>query len=129
MYVRARVKIHSEVKEFEDVALVNTRAAGIIIDEALAMELGLRGFGKAKVVTLGTAVECYFADVKNVIIEDVEIGPRRLVVCKFPDEVEGKLKSLGFSKEMILGISAIEDAGYFPNTVKGTLERVGYLAL
>jgi len=129
MYVKARIRIHSEKKEFYDTSLVDTGATGIIADEALVGELGLKGFGKAEVATLGMAIECYFTDVKNVVIEDVEIGPRRIVVCGFPNEVKERLKSLGCSEKIILGVSAIEDAGYIPNTVKGVLEKVGFLAL
>jgi hypothetical protein len=36
---------------------------------------------------------------------------------------------MGFSEKVILGVSAIEDAGYMPNTEKGVLEKVGFLAL
>lgn len=129
MYVKARIRIYSDVKEFDDTALVDSGATGIIADEAFVGELGLKGFGKAKVATLGTAIEGYFTDVKNIVVEDVEIGPRRIAVCRFPKEVKERLKSLGCSEKMILGVSAIEDAGYIPNTAKGALEKVGFLAL
>jgi len=129
MYVKARIRIYSEAKEFDDKALVDTGATGIIGDESLVGDLGLKGFGRAEVATLGTAIECYFTDVKNVFVEDVEIGPRRIVVCRFPDKVKERLRSLGCSEKIILGVSAIEDAGYIPNTVKGVLEKVGFLAL
>ncbi len=129
MHVRAKIKICSETKGFSDISLVNTGATGIIADEALVDELELKVFGKVDVVTLGTLVKGYFTDVKNVVIEDVEIGPRRMVVCKFPREVKERLKSLGCSERVILWVSAVEDAGYFPNTAKGVLEKVGFLAL
>lgn len=129
MYVKARVRIYSEVKEFDDAALVDTGATGIISDESLVVELGLRGFGKAEIATLGLKVEGYFPDVKNVVIEDAEMGPRRIVICRFSQEVEERLKSLGCSERTIIGVSAIEDAGYIPNTVKGTLEKVGFIVL
>lgn len=126
MYVRARIKVCNEGKTFSDVALADTGATGIIIDESVAEELGLKTFGEAKIVTLGTVVKCSFANVSNVIVEDAEIGPRRLFVCRFPKEVKERLKLMGFSERIILGVSAIEDAGYIPNTKKGVLEKVGF---
>jgi len=129
MYVRARIKVCDGEKVFSDMALADTGATGIIIDESVAEELGLKTFGKAEIVTLGTVVKCSFANVSNVIVEDAEIGPRRLFVCKFPREVKERLKLMGFSERIILGVSAIEDAGYIPNTKKGVLEKVGFLAL
>ena len=129
MYVRAGIKVCNGRKISGDVALADTGATGIIIDESVTEELGLKTFGEAEIVTLGTVVKCNFADVSNVIVEDVEIGPRRLFVCKFPREVKERLKLLGFSERIIVGVSAIEDAGYIPNTKKGVLEKVGFLAL
>jgi len=129
MYVKAKIRIHSEAGEFDGIALVDTGATGIIADEAFLGELGLRSFGRAEVATLGRKVECRFTDVKNVAIEDAEIGPRRIVVCRFPNEVKERLKSLDCSEKIILGVSALEDAGYIPNTVKGALDKVGFLAL
>jgi len=105
------------------------RATGIIIDESFAEELELKTFGEAKIVTLGTVAKCNFADVSNVIVEDAEIGPRRLFVCRFPKEVKERLKLMGFSENIIVGVSAIEDAGYTPNTKKGVLKKVGFLVL
>jgi len=92
-------------------------------------ELGLKTFGRGRIATLGTTVECRFADVSNVIVEDVEIGPRRVLVCGFPEEVKERLKLMGFSEKVILGVSAIEDAGYVPDTERGVLRKVGFLAL
>lgn len=129
MYVRAGIRVYNGERTFGDVALADTGATGIIIDESLAEELKLKSFGEAKIVTLGTVVKCSLADVSNVVIEDAEIGPRRLFVCRFPEEVRIRLKLMGFSEKIILGVSAIEDAGYTPNTKKGVLEKVGFLAL
>jgi predicted aspartyl protease len=129
MYVRARVKVCNKGGTLSDMALVDTGATGIIIDESVIEELGLKTFGEAKIVTLGTVIKCSFADVANVIVEDVEIGPRRLFVCRFPNEVKERLRLMGFSEKVILGVSAIEDAGYMPNTEKEVLEKVGFLAL
>ncbi|KPV64489.1 MAG: hypothetical protein AOA65_0948 [Candidatus Bathyarchaeota archaeon BA1] len=124
-----RVKVCNRENVFSDVALADTGATGIIVDESVAEELKLKTFGEAKIVTLGTVVKCSFADVSNIVIEDAEVGPRRLFVCKFPEKVKGRLKLMGFSEKIILGVSAIEDAGYIPNTKKGILEKVGFLAL
>jgi len=129
MYVRAAVKVRNGERTFSDVALADTGATGIIVDESIAEELRLRTFGEAKIVTLGTTVKCSFADVSNVTVEDTEIGPRRLFVCRFPGEVKERLKLMGFSERVILGVSAIEDAGYIPNTEKGVLQKVGLFAL
>lgn len=129
MYVKARIRITVAAKECDDTVLVDTGATGTMADEAFVEELGLKGFGKVEVATLDMPIEGYFTDVKNVVIEDVEIGPRRIVVCRFPKEVKERLRSLGCSEEMILGVSAIEDAGCIPNTGKGALEKVGFLAL
>ena len=129
MYVRAGIKVCNGERTFGDMALADTGATGIIIDESVAEELNLKTFGEAKIVTLGTVVKCSFADVSNVVIEDAEIGPRRLFVCRFPREIRERLKLMGFSEKIILGVSAIEDAGYIPNTKKGVLEKVGFLAL
>jgi len=129
MYVRAGIKVCSGERTFSDVALADTGATGIIIDESVSEELRLKTFGEAKIVTLGTVVKCSFADVSNVVIEDTEIGPRRLFVYRFPEEVRERLKLMGFSEKIILGVSAIEDAGYIPNTEKGVLQKVGFLAL
>jgi len=129
MYVRAGVKVCNGERAFGDVALADTGATGIIMDESAAEEIKLKTFGEAKIVTLGRVVKCSFADVSNVIIEDTEMGPRRLSVCRFPHEVKEKLKLMGFSEKIIVGVSAIEDAGYIPNTAKGVLEKVGLLAL
>lgn len=129
MYVRAGIRVRNGERTFSDVALVDTGATGIIVDESAAEELKLKGFGEAKIVTLGTVVKCSLADVSNVVIEDAEIGPRRLFICRFPEEVRERLKLMGFSEKVILGVSAIEDAGYMPNTKKGVLEKVGFLAL
>lgn len=129
MDVKAKIRIYGEVKVFEGKSLVYTGATGIIADEVLVAELGLKSFGKAKVATLGMAVECQFTVLKSVVIEDFEIGPRRVMVFRFPDEIKERLKSLGGSEKIILGISAIEDAGYISNTVKGVLEKVVFLAL
>jgi predicted aspartyl protease len=109
--------------------LVDTGASGVIVDESLASELGLKTFGRGKIATLGATVECRFADVSSVIVEDVEIGPRRVLVCGFPEEVKERLKLMGFSEKVILGVSAIEDAGYVPDTERGVLRKVGFLAL
>lgn len=129
VYVKARVKVYGEAGMLSDTALVDMGATGIIADESIVEELGLRVFGRVRVATLGMAIECHLADVKNVVIEDTEIGPRRIAVCRFPREVRERLRSLGCSEKMILGVSAIEDAGYIPNTAKGVLERVGFLAV
>jgi predicted aspartyl protease len=129
MYVGTGIRVCNGERTFGDVALADTGATGIIIDESVAEELKLKSFGEAKIVTLGTVVKCSLADVSNVIIEDAEIGPRRLFVCRFPEEVRERLNLMGFSEKIILGVSAIEDAGYIPNTKKGVLEKVGFLAL
>lgn len=78
MYVKATIKIHNEGRVFSDSVLVDTETTGIIVDERVAEELGLQVFGEVKVVTLGSA------DIANVVIEDVEIGPRRILACGFP---------------------------------------------
>ena len=129
MHVRARIRICGWEKVFSGVVLVDTGATGIVVDESLVEELRLKAFGEGEVATLGAAVKCRFADVTNVIIEDAEIGPRRLIVCKFPKKVKEKLKLMGLSEKVILGVSAVEDAGYIPSTEKGMLIRVGFLAL
>lgn len=129
MYVKARVKIYNGEKVFGDVAIVDTGITGLIIDELVAEELGLKVFGEVEVATLGSTIKCGFIDVENVVIEEAEIGPRRILVCKFPEEVKKKLKSMGFSDKAILGVSVLEDAGYVPNTGKGVLEKVGFFAL
>jgi hypothetical protein len=36
---------------------------------------------------------------------------------------------MGFSEKVILGVSAIEDAGYVPDTERRVLRKVGFLAL
>ena len=86
----------------------DTGPTGIIIDESDAEELKLKTFSEAKkIVTLGTVVKCSFADVS--IIEDAEVGLRRLFVCRFPRKVRERLKLMGFSEKKILGVSAIEE--------------------
>ena len=129
MYVKARVKLYNGGKEFSGVVLVDTGASGVIVDESLASKLGLKTFGRGKIAILGAVVECRFADVSSVIVEDVEIGPRRVLVCSFPEEVKDRLKLMGFSEKAILGVSAIEDAGYVADTGRGVLRKVGFLAL
>jgi predicted aspartyl protease len=129
MFVKARLKLYNGEREFSGVVLVDTGASGVIVDESLASELGLKTFGRGKIATLGATVECRFADVSSVIVEDVEIGPRRVLVCGFPEEVKERLKLMGFSEKVILGVSAIEDAGYVPDTERGVLRKVGFLAL
>jgi hypothetical protein len=52
-----------------------------------------------------------------------------VLVRGFPEEVKERLKLMGFSEKAILGVSAIEDAGYVPDTEKGVLRKVGFLAL
>lgn len=37
-------------------------------------------------------------------------------------EVKEKLKLMGFSDSAILGVSAVEDAGYIPNSARGAGE-------
>ena len=98
MYVRAGVKVCNGERTFGDVALADTGATGIILDEPAAEEIKLKTFGEAKIVTLGTVVKCSFADVSNVIIEDTEMGPRRLSVCRFLHEIKEKLKLMGSLK-------------------------------
>jgi predicted aspartyl protease len=129
MYVRGRIRIFSKYKELSEICLVDTGTSWIIADESVIKELKLKTFGEARIATLGIVIECKYADVGNVIIEDFELGPRRIIVCKFPDEVKRRLKSMGFSERIIIGISEIEAAGYFPNTAKGILEKVGHIAL
>lgn len=129
MYVKATIKIHNGGRVFGDAVLVDTGTTSIIVDELVAEELGLKVFGEVEVATLGSAVKCRFADVANVVIEGVEIGPRRILACRFPKEVKDKLKLIGFSDSVILGVSAVEDAGYVPNSEKGVLEKVGFLSL
>jgi len=129
MIVRARVKLCSDVSEFVGVALVDTGATHTVIDYSLAEYLKVKPFGKREVVTLGTKVQCQLVDVKNMVIEEVEIGPRRLFVCNFPKDVKEKLKGMKCSDKIIIGIPEVESAGYIPNTVKGKLEKVGFIAL
>jgi hypothetical protein len=117
MYIRARIKPCNGGKEFDDVVLVDAGATGIMTDESLVEELGLKTFGRVKIAALGATVE------------DVEIGPRRVLVCSFPEEVKERLKLMGFSEKVILGVSAIEDAGCVPDTEKGVLWKIVFLVL
>jgi predicted aspartyl protease len=129
MYVRAKVELRNGSRVFSGVALVDTGAAGVIVDESVAEQLGLKTFGEGVIVTLGSAVRCRFADVSSVVVEDTDIGPRRVAVCRFPEEVKERLKALGFSEGVVLGVSAVEDAGYVPDTREGVLRKVGLLAI
>ena len=127
MIVRARIKLYSSTSEFTGVALVDTGATHTIMDYSLAEHLNLKPFGEREVVTLGTKVQCQLVDVKGMVIEEVEIGPRRLFVCNFPRDVKKKLKSMKCSDKIIIGIPEVESAGYIPNTIKGKLEKVGFI--
>ena len=128
LLVKAKVKIMAHERGRSDVALVDTGATSTIIDSTLAEELKLKAFGERSVVTLGTTVKCSYADVESMIIEDEDIGPRRVLVYNFHKEVREKLRSMGCSDRVIVGVAEVESAGYIPNTVKGTLEKVGLIA-
>jgi len=127
MIVRAKVKLRSDVSEFIGVALVDTGATHTVIDYLLAEHLKLEPFGEREIVTLGTKVQCQLVNVKNMVIEEVKISPRRLLVCNFPKDVKEKLKSIRCSDKIIIGTPEVESAGYIPNTVK--LEKVGFIAI
>jgi predicted aspartyl protease len=129
MHVRARVELRNGDRVFSGVALVDTGATGVIVDEGLAEQLGLKTFGEGVIATLGSAVKCRFADVGSVVVEDTDIGPRRVAVCRFPEMVKERLRALGFSEGMVLGVSAVEDAGYVPDTREGVLRKVGLIAI
>jgi predicted aspartyl protease len=129
VYVRARVEMRNGGRVLSAVVLVDTGATGVVVDEGMAEQLGLELFGEGKIVTLGSVVKCCFADVGSMAVEDVDIGSRRVAVCRFPEEVKGRLRPLGFSEGVILGVSAVEDAGYVPDTREGVLRRAGFLAL
>ena len=129
MHVRARVELRNGDRSLSGVALVDTGTTGVIIDESVAEQLGLKTFGEGVIVTLGSAVRCRFADVGSVVVEDTDIGPRRVAVCRFPEEVKERLKALGFSEGVVLGVSAVEDAGYVPDTREEVLRKVGLLAI
>jgi len=129
VYVRARVELCNGDCVFSGVVLVDTGATGVMIDESVAERLGLETFGEGVIVTLGSAVECRFADVSSVAVEDADIGPRRVAVCRFPEMVKEGLKALSFSEGVVLGVSAVEDAGYVPDAREGVLRRVGLLAI
>ena len=129
MYVRARVELRDGDRVFSGVVLVDTGATGVMIDESVAERLGLETFGEGVIVTLGLAVKCRFADASSVVVEDAGIGPRRVAVCRLPEVVKEGLKALGFSEGVVLGVSAVEDAGYVPDAREGVLRRVGLLAI
>jgi predicted aspartyl protease len=129
MYVRAKVELRNDSRVFSGVALVDTGAAGVIVDESVAEQLGLKTFSEGVIVTLGSAVRCRFADVGSVVVEDTDIGPRRVAVCRFPEIVKERLRALGFSEVVVLGVSAVEDAGYVPDAGEGVLRKVGLLAI
>lgn len=128
MYVRARVEMRNGGRVLSAVVLVDTGATGVVVDEGMVEQLGLELFGEGKIVTLGSVVKCCFSDVGSMAVEDVDIGSRRVAMCRFP-EVKGRFRPLGFSEGVMLGVSAVEDAGYVPDTREGVLRRAGFLAL
>lgn len=129
MIVKGGVRLLANGQEHMDTALVDTGATSTMIDSSLAKNLNLKTFGERNVTTLGAPVKCSLADVEDIVLEEVEIGPRRILVYSFPDEVKAKLKSLGCSDRVIVGVAEVESAGYTPNTATGKLERVGFMAL
>lgn len=129
MIVRTRVKVRANGREYLGVALVDTGATSTLVDHALLDELKIRAFGEREVASLGAVVKCAQTDVENIIIEDVEIGPRRMLVYSFPNEMKERLKSLECSDKMLVGVAEVESAGYMPNTTTGTLQKVGFIAL
>jgi hypothetical protein len=76
---------------------------------------------------LGAPVRSAYANVDSMVVEDVEIGPRRILVYSFPDDVREKIRSLGCSDRLILGVAEVESAGYVPDTATGKLQRIGLL--
>jgi predicted aspartyl protease len=46
VHVRARVELRNGDRVFSGVALVDTGATGVIVDEGLAEQLGLKTFGE-----------------------------------------------------------------------------------
>ena len=88
--MRARVELRDGDRVFSGVVPVDTGATGVMIDESVAERLGLKTFGEGVIVTLGSAVECRFADVSSVVVGDADIGPQEGGRVQVPRDGEGE---------------------------------------
>ncbi len=130
-FAKAKFKIVGAEESIEGVAIVDTGSLMSIIDEEVAEKLGLKRTGRTvKLTTLSSeGVLCNEMLAKSFEVEGETLTYERVAVCKLPENVKEKLKAMGVSQFLIIGVITLEAAGFAVNPLTGKLEKVGWIAL
>jgi predicted aspartyl protease len=130
-FARAKFKVSGNRDYIEGIAIVDTGSLLSIIDESVAEKLGLKSTGRVvKLTTLsGEEVECNEMLTRTFEVEGERIVSERVAVCKLPNNIREKLRTMGVYDGLIIGVVTLETAGFAVNPLTGKIEKVGWLAL
>lgn len=129
--VRANFRISGELADLGGIALVDTGSSLSLVEQAAAEKLGLRPTGRSlKLVTLsGEELHCSEALTSFLELEGECLAQERVGICRFPETVIKKLRTMRLHPQVIIGLISLEAAGFAPNPRTGKLEKVGWIAL
>lgn len=111
---RARFKLKGLKDEDEGVALVDTGATFTILDSELGERLGVEYTEvPIKLTTFsGQELRCEEALIREIEIEAKKRVYDAVAICLFPPPLKEKLREVGVSSQVVIGLLTLERMGY-----------------
>jgi predicted aspartyl protease len=124
--VRAEVVVKGSKGFREGTALVDTGAAMTVVDREVAGAVGVMYTGRRRklISATGHRLEGEVAIVKELNVEGEVLDYEKILAVKLDEEVKKALRKLDVDDSIIIGITAIELAGFIPDTTKGKLRKI-----
>jgi len=124
--VRAKVVLRGSKGSREGVALVDTGAAMTVVGGEVADAVGVMYTGRRRMLMSATGhrLEGEVAIVRELNIEGEALDYEKVLAVKLGEEVKKTLRELDVDDSIIVGIAAIELAGFIPDTSTGKLRKI-----
>lgn len=128
--VRARVRVEGFEKAREGMALVDTGASVTILDRGVAEDIGVEitKMKRALVTASGHRVEGVVGILRKMALEE-ELPYAYVLLASIPKQVAEILEEEGLENWIIVGVTALELAGYAVDPRTGTLRKTELLLI
>jgi predicted aspartyl protease len=124
--VRAGVVVKGSKGSREGTALVDTGAAMTVVDREVADAVGVMYTGRRRMLISATGhrLEGEVAIVKELNVEGEALDYEKVLAVKLDEEAKKALRKLDVDDSIIIGITAIELAGFIPDITIGKLRKI-----
>lgn len=111
--------------------MVDTGASITILDRGVAEDIGVEVTKmRGELVTAsGHRVEGVIGVLRRMVLEDEELPYAYVLLTSIPEEVAKTLKRNGLDEWIIVGVTALELAGYIADPRTGVLRRTELLLI